>query len=265
MSKRPAPLRSSSRWLGHALGLDLAAVPAMAPAQPQSAVAARHPDLSGFWGPGSKQHPVDSGLMAKLPANTAILDDSGFDEFPQGEYGGLKVKPDALAAARKWKPEDEMTVSRTCAAPSIVYAIQGPFPFEIYQTPALIAFKYEYFDQSRLIFMDGRAHPPASAPHSKTGHSVGHWDGDELVIDTTHLAAATITNNGLNHSDQVHMVERYKLSADHKTLLASQWFEDPQVLENNGARFIAWAAKPGSYVYPYDCDPSFATNYQSGK
>ena len=220
-----------------------------------------HPDLSGFWSSAANQHPFDPGLMAKLPPNTGIVDDSGFAEFPQGEYGGLKPKPDALAAARKWKPADEMTVARTCAAPSIVYAIQGPFPFEIYQTPTLIVFKYEYFDQVRLIFMDGRAHPPATAPHSKTGHSVGHWDGDELVIDTTHLAAATITNNGLNHDDQVHMVERYKLSPDGKHLVATQWFEDPETLDNNGARFIQWAKHAGQYVYPYECDPSFALEY----
>lgn len=262
MSRLQTPRRVHRR--PRALGLLLAILPMMASAQAPSARAAHHPDLSGFWASGSKQIPIDAGLQAKLPGDTVVLDDSGFDEFPQGEYGGLKIKPAALAAARKWKPEDEMTISRTCAAPSIVYAIQGPFPFEIYQTPTLIVFKYEYFDQQRLIFLDGRSHPPADAPHSKTGHSVGHWEGEELVVDTTHLAAATITNNGLNHSDQVHMVERYKLSPDHKLLLASQWFEDPQVLDNRGARFIQWRSKPGSYVFPYDCDPSFATNYASG-
>jgi hypothetical protein len=249
----------------YGLGLLLCTVPPAAIAQSAGMQAAPHPDLSGFWSLTAKQHPFDAGLMAKLPPDTGIVDDSGAAEFPQGEYGGLKPKPDALAAARKWKPEDEMTVARTCAAPSIVYAIQGPFPFEIYQTPTLIVFKYEYFDQVRVIFMDGRKHPPADAPHSKTGHSVGHWEGDELVVDTTHLVAATITNNGLNHSDQVHMVERYKLSPDHKTLMATEWFEDSQTLENNGARYIQWIAKPGNYVFPYDCDPSFGLNYQTGK
>ncbi len=183
-------------------------------------------------------------------------------EFGQHEFGGLKLKPEAKAKADAWKPTDEMTLARVCAAPSVVYAIQGPFPFEIYQTPQLIVFKYEYFDQVRLIFMDGRKHPPASAPHSKVGHSVGHWEGDELVIDTTHLAPATITNNGLDHSENIHMVERYRLSPDGKGLTATQWFEDPEVLDNNGARFIHWQKQPGNYVFPYDCDPSFATQYQ---
>lgn len=233
-----------------------------APAKADATKAA-HPDLSGFWSLERDQHPFDEELIAKLPPNTVVLDDSGFVEFPQGEFGGLKLKPDAVAEANKWKPEDEMTLERVCASPSVVYSIQGPFPFEIHQTPELIVFKYEYFDQVRLIFMDGRPHPPADAPHSKVGHSVGHWEGDELVVDTTHLAPATITNNGLNHSADIHVVERYKLSEDGKRLKATQWFEDPQTLDNNGARYIQWESQPGNYVFPYDCDPTFALEYQS--
>lgn len=227
-----------------------------------AAPAAAEPDLTGFWNLafGNEEPPAE--MTAKLPPNTVLIKDTGVVEFPEDEYGGLKLKPAALAKAQAWKPADEMSLSRVCLPPSIVYAIQGPFPFEVYQTSQLIVIKYEYFDQTRLVFMDGRGHPPADAPHSKMGHSVGHWEGDELVIDTTHIAASTITNNGLDHSDQIHMVERYKLSADGKKLLATQWFEDPAVLDNNGARFIQWAKHPGQYVYPYECDPSFALEYQ---
>ena len=155
-----------------------------------------------------------------------------------------------------------MTLQKVCNPPSIVYSVQGPFPFEIDQTGELIAFRYEYYDQIRLIFLDGRDHPPADAPHTKMGHSIGRWEGDELVIDTTHIAASTITNNGLDHSDQIHMIERYKLGADGSRLLATQWFEDPQVLDNTGARFIQWAKQDGQYIYPYECDPAFALEYQ---
>lgn len=223
---------------------------------------AAEPDLRGFWNLSFESGEPPADLVAKLPPDTVIIEDTGVVEFPEDEYGGLKVKPAALAKAEAWKPEDEMTLSRVCLPPSVVYAIQGPFPFEIYQTSELIVFKYEYFDQMRLIFMDGRPHPPEDAPHSKMGHSVGHWEGDELVIDTTHIAASTITNNGLDHSDDIHMVERYRLSDDGNRLVAMQWFEDPQVLDNNGARYIQWVRQPGQYVYPYECDPSFALEYR---
>jgi hypothetical protein len=252
--------------LGLLLGAMVFASPVVAqtnaPAQASAATVA-HPDFTGFWSLERDQHPFDEEMIAKLPPNTVVLDDTGFVEFPQGEFGGLKLKPEAAAVAAKWKPEDEMTLARVCAAPSVVYSIQGPFPFEIYQTPELIVFKYEYFDQVRLIFMDGRSHPPADAPHTKVGHSVGHWEGGELVVETTHLAPATITNNGLDHSSEIRVIERYKLSEDGKRLKATQWFEDPQNLENNGARYIQWELKPGNYVYPYDCDPTFALEYAS--
>jgi len=226
------------------------------------ATALAQADLQGFWNLSFDAGDPPADLVEKLPPDTVIIDDTGVAEFPQHEYGGLKLKPDALAKAEAWTPETDMSVSRVCLPPSIVYGLQGPFPFEVFQTPELIVFKYEYFDQVRLIHMDGRGHPPEDAPHSKIGHSIGHWEGDELVVDTTHLAASTITNNGLDHSDKIHMIERYRLSEDGKDLLATQWFEDPEVLENNGARYIKWTRQPGQYVYPYECDPSFALEYE---
>jgi hypothetical protein len=218
-------------------------------------------DLAGFWAPVFNTPEPDPAMIAKLPPDTVVIEDTGAPEYERMEFGGLELTPAALAHAEAWQPEDEMTLQRVCQPPSIVYSVQGPFPFEIDQTRDLIVFRYEYYDQVRLIFMDGRGHPPADAPHTKMGHSIGHWEGDELVIDTTHIAPSTITNNGLDHSAEVHMVERYKLSPDGKALLATQWFEDPEVLENNGARFIRWDKRPGQYVLPYECDPSFALEY----
>lgn len=239
--------------------LVLAATPALAQDGP--------PDLSGFWNLDyGDPLPEGEALIAKLPPNTALLEDVGFVEYDQGVYGDLQPTEKALAKAAEWTPAVEMTLARVCLAPSVIYTEQGPFPFEIHQTPTLIVFKYEYFDQVRLIHLDGRGHPPADAPHSKVGHSIGHWEGDELVIDTTHISSATLTNNGLDHSDNVHLVERYKLSADKTMLVATQWFEDPEMLHNAGARLIQWKKFEGQYVYPYDCDPSISVEYgQTGE
>jgi hypothetical protein len=219
------------------------------------------PDISGFWNLAAKV-PSDKALVERLPPNTVILPDTGPSELPAGDFGGLKVKPQALAAALKWNPRDDMTISKACQPPSIIYAMQGPFPMEIDQGRDLIVMRLEYYDMVRIIYMDGRGHTPADAPHTKTGNSIGHWENGTLVVDTTHLEPSTITNNGLNHSDQVHVIERFRLSDDGTTLLATQEFEDPQVLDNRGARFIAWKRHPGEHIYPYDCDPSFALEYQ---
>ncbi len=218
-----------------------------------------HPDLSGFWMQSNKVAP-DKTLLDRLPPNTAVLPDSGAIELPRGDWGGLKPRAQALAAAQKWQPSDDMSLTNACKAPTIVYAMQGPFPMEIYQGTEFIIFKLEYFDLMRVVFMDGRK-PDASTPDSKVGYSVGRWDGDTLVVETTHLEAGTILNNGLAHSNKTRVLERFRLSADGKELLATQEFEDPDTLENRGARFIGWQKK-NDHVYPYECDPTFALEYQ---
>ena len=219
-----------------------------------------HPDLSGYWDLDARI-PRDAALMKKIAPDTAVLDDTGPVEFPRGEYGGLKLKPAAKDAADKWDPREDLTVAKACSPPSIVYAMQGPFPIQIDQGRDIVVIRLQYYDMVRIVFTDGRKHLPTSAPHTKVGDSVGHWEGDTLVVDTDHLEAATITNKGLSHSENVHVIERFRLSPDGRTLLSTQEFEDPQVLDNRGARFIAWKKQDGQYIEPYDCDPSFGLNY----
>ena len=92
-----------------------------------------HPDLSGFWMPVRERFEPDPELVKHVPAGTAVMQDTGAAEFGKMEFGGLKPRPAALEAARAWDPRQEMTVSNACKAPSIVYALQGPFPIEIFQ------------------------------------------------------------------------------------------------------------------------------------
>ncbi len=238
------------------MGMTLALLAAPAAAQDGA------PDFSGFWGPVFDIGEPDPQMLAKLPDGTVLVKDTGVVEFPRGEFGGLEPTPQALARAEEWQPDDDMTLQRVCLPPSIVYALQGPFPFEIHQTGALIVIRYEYFDQVRLVFMDGRE-APEDYPHSKMGFSTGHWEGAELVIETTHIAPSTITNNGLDHSADIRMVERYRLDAEGKRLVATQWFSDPAMIANDGARWIEWEKREGEHVFPYECDPSFALEYSA--
>jgi hypothetical protein len=162
-----------------------------------------------------------------------------------GDFGDLDVKPEARAEAMRWNPMDEETVSNVCKRPSIIYGMPGPFPFEIHQSDELIVFRLEYYDQVRVVFMDGRSHPGPDYPHTTVGHSIGRWENDVLVIDTTHLSSSTIMANGLRHSDDVHLVERYRLSPDGRYLHWTQDIEDPQVLNNHGVRYVVMERQEG--------------------
>ena len=84
------------------------------------------------------------------------------------------------------------------------------------------------------------------------------------MVETTHLEPATITNNGLDHTSGVRVLERFKLAPDGQSLLATQEFEDPAILDNRGVRFIGWRKQAGQHVFPYECDPGFAGNYSQG-
>jgi len=214
------------------------------------------PNFEGYWTPSFRAPAEVAELEAKLPAGTIMIDDAGGGELEEGDYGGLTLTPRALAEISQHSFADELTFEYACTLPSVIYYMQAPFPFEIHQTDELIVMKMEYFDMYRLIHIDGREIPDA-APHSKSGYSVAHWEGEELVVETRQIETATLLNNGFNHSDNIHMIERYRLSRDGTTLMATQVYEDPEVFEGKAARSLAWRRVPDQYVYPYECDPSF--------
>jgi hypothetical protein len=235
--------------LGHAAVVDAADKPAKAAKA-----------IAGFWMPKNDREPYGQALIDKLPKGTHILIDTGpVPELPIGDFGGLKVTERARNEVRNFNPARQRSPAEACIPPSMTYVMQAPFPMEIHVASELIVIKQEYYDQVRIIFMDGRKHPAADAPHSKTGHSIGHWEGEDLVVDTTHIASGTMLNNGFNHSEGIHVVERFRVSPDGSTLWVTQLYEDPAVFEGRAARYIAFRRGPADgYVYPFDCDPGYS-------
>ncbi|HET8698813.1 MAG TPA: hypothetical protein VFO94_15095, partial [Gammaproteobacteria bacterium] len=169
--------------------------------------AAAAPNLDSFWTPKLERTRSGQALIDELPKGAVLINDTGAGELAAGDFAGLKLTPRAVDEVKNYDYKQELKRENTCKAPSVAFFMQAPFPMEIYQDAKLIVFKMEYFDLYRVVFLDGRPHPPASAPHSKSGHSVGHWEGDTLVVDTTHIESGTFMNNGFDHSDKLHMVE----------------------------------------------------------
>jgi hypothetical protein len=244
-----------------------ALVGAVLAAPPSLAQDVERPDLSGYWlipftpiPPTREATPLEQQMIDELPQGTLLLADSGLREFPPGDYGGLAVKPEPAAAAANYDPDSQRAVGETCRPPSLAYAMQGPFPMEIFQGRDLIVIKMEYFDLVRVIFMNEREHP-ADWYDSWTGHSYGWWEGDTLVVDTNHLRSATLFNNGLDHSDKLTTRERFRLSEDGRTLVVTQELEDPETFEGRAARLIP-LERSDDHVYPYDCDPTYGVSIE---
>lgn len=231
--------------------LVLAFVPFMAAAADKAPV-----DFSGFWAVKYEREPSGKELLAKIPKGAIRIDDGGGKELGKGDYGGLKLSEKAQEEIRTHDFDAEFSIENTCVLPSSAYYMQAPFPLEIHQADKLVILKMEYFDMVRIIFVDGRK-IPEDAPHSKNGYSVGHWEGNELVVRTEKLKEATLMNNGFSHSENLVMTERFKLSKDGQTLWLIQLYEDPEVFTPMGARYISWSKREGEHVYPYECDYSF--------
>jgi hypothetical protein len=222
-----------------------------------AATANAQPDIEGFWTPRIERTYSGQGLIDELPDGVVLINDTGAGELAAGDFAGLKLTPAAIEEVRRYDFDDELKRENTCNAPTSAFLMQAPFPMEVYASDELIVLKMEYFDLVRVVFLDGRAHPPDAAPHSRVGHSVGRWEGNTLVVDTTHLTSGTFMNNGFNHSENLHLTERFRLSPDGDVLWLVQTYEDAAVFDGVAARYMAWARRPGEYVYPYDCDPSY--------
>jgi hypothetical protein len=221
------------------------------------AAAGAETKLDGFWTVKFERKLSGQALIDSLPKGAVLINDTGAGELAAGDFAGLKLKPAAIEQVKKYDYSQELKRENTCVPPSVVFYMQAPFPMEIYQGRDLVVLKMEYFDMVRIVFLDGRPHPPDSAPHSKSGFSTGRWDGDTLVVETSHIEPGTFMNNGFSHSAHIKLSERFRLSPDGNTLWLTQMYEDPETFEGIAARYMAWTRKPGEFVFPYECDPSY--------
>ncbi len=119
-----------------------------------------------------------------------------------------------------------------------------------------VLLRTEYFDQTRIVYLDGRGHPETGERTAWEGHSIGWWEGDTLVVDTTHFRDHPEGNGrGVPSGAHKHLIERYSLSDDGRRLQVEASLEDPQYLAEpfNGYTELVYA--PELQLYRYDCDP----------
>lgn len=102
----------------------------------------------------------------------------------------------------------------------------GLMPFQLIQTPGVIGILFENQRTFRLIYTDGRAHPK-DPDLTWFGDSIAAWEGNTLVVDTVGITARTwIDTIGHEHSDQLHIVERFE-PIDNNTIKWTVRYEDP--------------------------------------
>ena len=165
-------------------------------------------DFSGLWATRMHEDQEERG------SGGALGDYLG---FPINEAGRLKA--DSWDAALYGLPEWE------CRPHSSQNMWRHVHPARIYKdvdpvTGDTVAFHVNFHDLiDRVIYLDGRPHPPEEAAHTWAGFSTGKWEGDMLTIETTHNKEYLLKRDGIPVSDLSHMTEHWMRHGDFLTIV----------------------------------------------
>lgn len=172
---------------------------------------AKLPDWQGIW-ELDWQH--RGGLAAARPA-------------PPKLTPAAQAKLDAYKKAQK-EGEDVQPVQANCLPPGMPEIMTQPYPIEFLYSPGKVAIAIEAYMQLRHIYTDGR--PLPKDPDALfMGTSVGHWEGDTLVVNTIGFVPWSFISPGIGHSDQMHILERIRRTGP-DALQIEQTITDPKVL-----------------------------------
>jgi len=196
-------------------------------------VLAETPNLSGFW-----ELRFDSRNVPPAPLTAAMA----------AEDRGVQFKLDT-------------TATRWCHFFGVPYVMEGS-TIDILQNVngREIAITSALRNPARHIYTDGRGHvnPDTFDPVSN-GHSVGHWEGDILAVDTVGFSSEGITGipGGGRRTPDSHLIERYRLLAGGKRLSVMFTWEDSKVFTKpHTYEFRYYRAPKGTEAREFDCNAS---------
>jgi hypothetical protein len=195
-----------------------------------------------------------------------------------GDYAGLPVNDAARLRAQSWEASLLTLPEHQCKPHPSTYGFRGVGTLRIWEerdpvSQALVAIHthIQWQEQHRVIWMDGRAHPPDYAPHTWQGFSTGRFERGVLVVETTHLKAGWMRRNGLPLSDQATMVDRFHRYGD--LLSHVMMIEDPVYLTEPLVKTNMFQLTPTGSMTPYPCEvvgeadrePGYVPHYLPGQ
>jgi len=131
------------------------------------------------------------------------------------------------------------------------------WPIAMVQLPTVIYMVSGFENAFREIYLDGRKHlDPDLVVRSFNGESIGHWEGDALVVDTTAFTKEHHTiDTGIPISDDFHMVERMKLIGGGKVLEIAYTMTDPKMWEGEWTSTKYWKRVDDQDITEVECLP----------
>jgi hypothetical protein len=219
-----------------------------------------HPDLNGYWngaprepGKAAKKSPAGFGFVGGVferDSDGSIIYDPSTEYNSENGAGRICQSDDCQAPNQppynaEWMAKVKKIAATEFGGTTPLDPVQDCRPLgipragvngiQIVQTPQVITILYEAAPYStfRLIYTDGRSHPQ-DLETTYWGHSIGHWEGDTLVVDTVGFNDDTWVGGGgavgrtmytSIHSEQMHVVERWTRAGDGMTYEAT--VDDP--------------------------------------
>jgi hypothetical protein len=192
-----------------------------------------HPDLSGIW----ETSPGYTGNIARDLKNGEV----SFQPWAEALY---KHRVETLSR------EDPQA---RCVLSGVPRENVVPYPFKILNTNGEIVILYEALHSYRQIFMDGRPLPKNPNP-TWMGYSVGHWDGDTLVVESSGFVDNNwLDNNGHPGTEALHLTERLT-RRDFGHIDLAMTIDDPKAYTKPWIVNLKFNLNPETELIEYVCD-----------
>jgi hypothetical protein len=222
---------------------------------------------------GAATYPGNQGKtwadIAKLPQFTGVYETARMSRGTPGNRPPARDLPpeftpkaQAEIAAYKAKGNQD-TDAANCLPPGMPGVMGQPYPIQVLVTPGEVTIIQEAYMQVRHVHTDGRDHP-ADPDLTFNGDSIGHWEGDTLVVDTVGLAPQAVLQAGVTHTKNEHIVERYRLSAPNM-LEVKTTIEDPGVLAKPWETNARYLRHPEYSLAEYICEQNNRNSFENGK
>jgi hypothetical protein len=206
-----------------------------------------------------------TGAFRNDYAQRAFRQTSIIVDPPDGRQPGVTPEAEKRRAARDrgtfgngpFNTFDDFTLYDRCITRGIVGSVLRVVygnGNRIVQGPGMVAFSYEMIHDTRILYTDGRPHL-SQRIRQYLGDSRARWEGDELVVETTNLTDKTSiggNGNGLRHSDQMIITERFKrVAAD---IIQYQFtVDDPVTYKAPFTMSMPLTPLSGGVILPYEC------------
>ncbi|MGH9685585.1 MAG: hypothetical protein ACRD5K_00650 [Candidatus Acidiferrales bacterium] len=183
--------------------------------------------------------------------------------YPKFKPGAQKAYEEAKEATKEHKSfRDDIGQCYPAGMPMIMTRV---WPIAMIQLPTAIYMVSGFENALRIIYIDGRPHTdPDIVVRSFNGDSVGHWEGDTLVVDTTSMVTAHHwIDSGLPLSDEFRIIERMRLINDGKTLEIKYIMTDPKNWDGEWTSTKKWQRQDDTDITEVECTPDLNTHLLS--